>query len=507
MKVIPGSRKQHYLVRASFFLVTAVLVWTMMGCTTVYPIEYKLTISSTIGGSVVIPDEETSTQTEGTRVVLLAKPDDGYRFVGWTGDVGTIGNVHSARTQIRIRGDHSITAEFEEIPEYHLAVSTAAGGEIVKPGAGMFTYDGGSVVKLEAHEYVSYGFVNWTGNVSTVANVNAAVTTITMDGDYSIRANFEEEAAVNITDTDLEEAMRVATRISDRPIYPSDLKRLALLEVDAKNVSDLTALEYCTGLTRLCLCDNQIDDILPVANLTGLTYLDLSGNQIGDMSPVANLTGLTYLDLSGNQIDDMSPVANLTSLTYLDLSGNQISDVSALIGLARLRQLYLSGNHISDILALASLTGLRELYLSHNQISDISVLGSLTGLRDLYLSHNQISDILVLGSLTSLRDLHLSGNHISDVSALTSLTGLRDLSLGDNQIDDISPLANLSNLTLLNLSGNQISDIQPLVDNPGLSQGDKVYLYDNPLSYSPLTFSAVGTCIAQLEVRGVIVEY
>jgi hypothetical protein len=463
MKVIPGSRKQHYLVRASFFLITAVLVWTMMGCTTAYPTEYKLTISSTIGGTVVIPDEETSAHTEGTRVVLLAKPDDGYRFVSWTGDVGTIGNVHSAQTQIRIRGDCSITAEFEEIPEYHLAVSTTEGGEVVKPGAGMFTYDGGSVVKLEAHEYVSYGFVNWTGNVKTVANVNAAVTTITMDGNYSIRANFEGEAAVNITDAGLEEAIRVATRISDRPIYPSDLKRLASLEAEARNVSDLTALEYCTGLTRLCLCDNQIDDILPVANLTGLAYLDLSGNQI--------------------------------------------SDVSAVIRLARLRQLYLSGNHISDILALASLTGLRELYLSHNDISDISVLGSLTGLRELYLSHNHISDISVLGSLTGLRDLHLSGNHISDVSALTSLTSLRDLSLGDNQIDDISPLANLSNLTLLNLSGNQISDIQPLVDNPGLSQGDRVYLYDNPLSYSPLTFSAVGTCIARLEVRGVIVEY
>jgi Leucine-rich repeat (LRR) protein len=485
MKVIPGSRKQHYLVRASFFLITAVLVWTMMGCTTAYPTEYKLTISSTIGGTVVIPDEETSAHTEGTRVVLLAKPDDGYRFVSWTGDVGTIGNVHSAQTQIRIRGDCSVTAEFEEIPVYHLAVSTTVGGEVVKPGAGMFTYDGGSVVKLEAHEYVSYGFVNWTGNVKTIANVNAAVTTITMDGNYSIRANFEGEAAVNITDTGLEEAIRVATRISDRPVYPSDLKRLASLEAEARNVSDLTALEYCTGLTRLCLCDNQIDDILPVANLTGLTYLDLSGNQIGDMSPVANLTGLAYLDLSGNQI----------------------SDVSAVIRLARLRQFYLSGNHIGDILALASLTGLRELYLSHNHISDISVVASLTGLRELYLSHNDISDISVLGSLTGLRDLHLSNNHISDVSALTSLTSLRDLSLGDNQIDDISPLANLSNLTLLNLSGNQISDIQPLVDNPGLSQGDRVYLYDNPLSYSPLTFSAVGTCIAQLEVRGVIVEY
>jgi Leucine-rich repeat (LRR) protein len=465
MKIILGSRKCHYMVRASIFLITAVLVWVMMSCTTVYPTEYILTISSTIGGSVVSPREGTSTHAERTLVTLIADPDDGYRFVSWTGDVRTINDVHDASTKITMNGKYSITANFEKMPEYHLTVSSTIGGRVTKPREGMSTYKGEKVVELEAHENVSYGFVNWTGNVSTVANVNAAVTTIRMDGNYSIRANFEKEEAVNITDTDLKAAIKTATRISDRPIYPSDLKRLTSLKAEAKNVSDLTALEYCTDLTRLYLHDNQIDDISPVANLTSLTYLDLSGNQIDDISPVANLTRLTYLDLSGNQIDDISPVANLTSLTYL----------------------YISGNQISDILPLASFT-------------------SFTSLRELYLSGNQISDIWPLAGFTSLTCLYLSSNQISDISPLASLRGLSDLSLGGNQIDNISPLANLSNLTLLNLSNNQINDIQPLVDNPGLSKGDKVYLY-NALSYSALIYGYVSTYIAQLEVRGVIVEY
>ena len=463
MKVIFGSRKHHYVLRASIFLITAVLVWAMTGCTAVYPTEYKLTISSTTGGSVVSPREGTSTHAERTRVTLIADPDDGYRFVSWTGDVGIISDVKSAQTVITIRGEYSIIAEFEKIPEYYLTVSFTVGGRVIKPKEGMSIYKGEKVVELEAHEDVSYGFVNWTGNVSTVDNVNAAVTTIRMDGNYSIRANFEKEEAVNITDTDLEAAIKAATRISDRPIYPSDLKRLTSLEAEAKNVSDLTVLEYCTSLTKLCLYDNQIDDISALASLISLKYLYLSANQIGDISPVANLTSLRELYLSINQIDDISPLANLTSLRELCLSGNQITDISA----------------------LASLTSLGELHLSGNQITDISALASLT----------------------SLGELYLSGNQITDISPLASLRSLRDLSLGGNQIDDISPLANLSNLTLLNLSNNQISDIQPLVDNAGLSQGDKVYLYNNPLGYSPLTYSYVSTYITQLEVRGVIVEY
>jgi hypothetical protein len=440
MKVIPGSRKHPYVVRVSIFLITAALVWAVMGCTDPCPPEYELTISSTTGGSVVIPAKRISIHTEGTLVFLVADPDDGYRFVSWTGDVRTIGNVNSAQTHIKIRGEYSITAEFEEIPEYHLTVSTSVGGAVVKPGLGMFTHNGGRVVKLEVHEDVGHGFVNWTGDVSGIADVNAAATTITMNGNYSIRANFEEEDAVNITDTNLEAAIRARTGIAERDIYPSDLKGLTSLDAKQRNVSDLTALEYCTGLNKLYLYDNQIDDISPLANLSSLRELYLSGNQISDISPLANLSSLRELYLSGNQIDDISPLANLSSL--------------------------------------------RELYLSGNQIDDISPLANLS----------------------SLSNLSLGDNQISDISPLANLTGLSDLSLGDNQISDISPLVNLSSLTLLNLSNNQINDIEPLVDNPGLSRGDKVYLY-NALSYSPLSYSYVSTYIAQLEVRGVIVEY
>jgi uncharacterized repeat protein (TIGR02543 family) len=39
----------------------------------------------------------------------------------------------------------------------------------------------------------NYQFVNWTGDVSTVADVTKATTTITMNGDYSITANFQSK--------------------------------------------------------------------------------------------------------------------------------------------------------------------------------------------------------------------------------------------------------------------------------------------------------------------------
>ena len=79
--------------------------------------------------------------------------------------------------------------EEPEIPEYNLTISSTEGGSVTTPGEGMHTYDAGEVVDLVATPDAGYRFVNWTGSVGTIANVNAGTTTITMDG-YTITASF-----------------------------------------------------------------------------------------------------------------------------------------------------------------------------------------------------------------------------------------------------------------------------------------------------------------------------
>jgi len=75
----------------------------------------------------------------------------------------------------------------------YLTISSIAGGSVTNPGEGTFTYRPGPVVSLVAEAEEGYCFVNWTGDVATVANVSAASTTITMNGNYRITANFAME--------------------------------------------------------------------------------------------------------------------------------------------------------------------------------------------------------------------------------------------------------------------------------------------------------------------------
>jgi uncharacterized repeat protein (TIGR02543 family) len=154
---------------------------------------FSLTASSSAGGSVTAPGEGVFLYDGGTVVNLVAAADSGYKFVNWTGDVGTIANVNLPVTTITMEGNYVIKANFEPIPagKFSLTASSSAGGSVTAPGEGVFLYDAGTVVNLVAAADSGYKFVNWTGDVGTVANVNLPATTIAMQGNYVIKANFE----------------------------------------------------------------------------------------------------------------------------------------------------------------------------------------------------------------------------------------------------------------------------------------------------------------------------
>lgn len=79
------------------------------------------------------------------------------------------------------------------ISNYQLAVSSASGGSVTAPGAGTFTYAAGTVVQLVAMPDEGYQFLSWTGDLDHIADSNAASTTITMNGNYAVVANFQTE--------------------------------------------------------------------------------------------------------------------------------------------------------------------------------------------------------------------------------------------------------------------------------------------------------------------------
>src|SRR4030043_1005643 len=73
---------------------------------------------------------------------------------------------------------------------YTLTISSTSGGSVTEPGEGTFTYNATAVVNLTAEADEGHYFVGWTGDADAIGNVNATVTTITMEDNYSVTANF-----------------------------------------------------------------------------------------------------------------------------------------------------------------------------------------------------------------------------------------------------------------------------------------------------------------------------
>jgi len=216
MKTVLSWRRDRYLAKFTVFLVMVALIAGTVGCTLA---QYTLRIDSTEGGVVTRPGEGTFDRIEETEVPLVAKPDNGYRFVNWTGDVDTIANVTAASTSITMDGDYSITANFAveilEIRDWYglnairdnlgtnyrlmndLDCTTANYTELASPTAdwgkgwqplgnpnARFTgsFDGqgykieGLFIKRADRYYVGlFGYVNEDGVVKNIGVVNATV--------------------------------------------------------------------------------------------------------------------------------------------------------------------------------------------------------------------------------------------------------------------------------------------------------------------------------------------
>jgi uncharacterized repeat protein (TIGR02543 family) len=112
-------------------------------------------------------------------------------LVGYNAKEGTVSNSDSAAN---VEGTGIYVNDLigrDANVRYNLRVSSTSGGSVTSPGEGTFACNEGEVINLVATPDTGYQFIEWTGDVQTIANVNAASTIINTNGDYSITANFK----------------------------------------------------------------------------------------------------------------------------------------------------------------------------------------------------------------------------------------------------------------------------------------------------------------------------
>jgi len=139
----------------------------------------------------------TKTVEEGTSVSLTAPSNHvipgsniAYDFVSWS---GTGCSSENTTVNLEMTSDIICTANYKKsITTHTLSISSTANGSVINPGQGNFSYNQGETVSLLAVADLGYRFINWTGDTNTISNTEHSQTTITIEGDYSITANFKQ---------------------------------------------------------------------------------------------------------------------------------------------------------------------------------------------------------------------------------------------------------------------------------------------------------------------------
>jgi hypothetical protein len=157
-------------------------------------IEHTLTMAvNQSGWGSTTPSTGDHQICEGDQVGIEATPADGYQFVSWSVTGGSVADANDPTTTVTVNNDMTITANFEStgVTTYTLSmnVNNSNWGSTTPPADGTpDEYSAGTVVTITATPQPGYEFINWTG--AAVANANSATTTITMNSNKTVTANF-----------------------------------------------------------------------------------------------------------------------------------------------------------------------------------------------------------------------------------------------------------------------------------------------------------------------------
>ena len=283
------------------------------------PQTYTLNYTAGEGGRIV----GTATQTveeggSGDSVIAIAIA--GYEFIGWSDGV-----TAAERTDTNVTEDITVTAQFEEIPEYTLTYSATDGGYI--DGENVQTVEegeSGSTVTAVANE--GYEFIGWSDGVTTAERTDTNVTEdITVTAQFELtnttqfaggsgsQANpykistiehlnnislYPNAHYILISDITLPQVQEGQSNFM--PLFDDETMFNGSLNGNGKTIYNLTICNTDTFYTGLFACigaDSNVTDLtLEDANLQGTNYIGgIAGYAFGAVTDCTVSGKITYI--------------------------------------------------------------------------------------------------------------------------------------------------------------------------------------------------------------------
>ena len=253
----------------------------------------------------------------------------------------------------------------------------------------------------------------------------------------------------------------------DGELSYGEMNSIEFLNAANCGITDLTGLEYASGLEGVNISDNNITDLTPLTKIVGFQYLYANGNQI---SQIPDFRG-THLKLYENY--GISETGETTRTPIVMFSGNPVkkeefagkfpeepgedwlelnsyNDTPVNIPDENLRKalLYLDsdGDGVLTVEDLRKING--SVYYGNSGIKNLTGLEYAINMTGLQVPNNQITDLAPIKNLTNLMLLDISNNDINDLTPILGLTRLQNLYARNNKLTEIPDMKGLSSLML-----------------------------------------------------------
>lgn len=266
-------------------------------------------------------------------------------------------------------------------------------------------------------------------------------------------------------------------------------KELDLSKCGLKSLPNLFSSPPFTGLVKLDLSCNRLEELPLMNKLENLQYLNLNQNHFEYLpSTLFACRNIEHLDLSYNKLLEIPlQIGELKKLTLLNINSNQLDLLPASINeLRSLEIFYLDNNDIEELPDVSRLQKCREISIAQNQFSTFpSTLCSLSNLEMINFSSNNLSELPhTFKNLKKLDQLDLSNNSLKELpTCIPHLTNLEELLLDHNELKDLPNLHFLQNLTVLSIGSNSLNPLSPNIILPPLTH---LFISSNDLKELPV---------------------
>lgn len=345
----------------------------------------------------------------------------------------------------------------------------------------------------------------WTG---ISGNQDLEVTFKSNDGVFTgkvIQSINNSETEVNIPDKKLESAIKESLGVDK--ITNVNIKSLNSLNLNGKDIIDLTGLEKAINLSNLNLNGNKnINDYSPINELKNLTIIDISNNDIKEIDFLGGLTNIHTVYASDNKILDFSPLSssNVSWITAwnqnVELEAETVKDKSDYeFIIPRAANQNGDNININNAYFTDGVFATNEIIANGKVNITIDTNADTEGYILIRFDNERISgeirqpikiesdykDNIVIpdeklaseiknklginkeGKLTKrilghIYELRANNLDIESIEGLQYAINLTTLELVGNKIKDIKPLEALEKLDSLSISGNRILDLSPI---------------------------------------------